>query len=123
MNGAHVELFSYCFYKTRLPVLQSQGALGSLTVGEYEPAIGRDVEPYFVLTYQHGEGQCPLEVDVVDTVCRIACLKSELEQAPELKEALESLGTLAELTEYMAVEIPRNQMEDSIKELATRLAE
>jgi hypothetical protein len=123
MNGAHVELFSYCFYKNRLPVLQSEGALGPITIGGYEPAIGRDVEPFFVLNYQHDKLQCRLEVDVMDMECRIACPKSKVEKAPELKNALESLGELTELGDFLAVKVPRDRMEDSIKQLATQLAD
>ena len=121
MNGAHVELFSYCFYKSRLPSLKLEGVLGPITIGAYEPAIGRDVEPFFVLNYQHGALQCRLEVDVNAKECRIACRESELVKAPELLNALESLGKLTELRQCKAVVVERDHMEDSIRQLAARL--
>ncbi len=123
MNGAHVELFSYCFYMNRLPALQAEGALKPLELGNYEPAIGRDAEPFFELNYRHGKRICRIEVDVMDGACRIACLTSTLDEATELKDALKCLGTLTELTDYMAVKIPRDQMEGAIKKLAEILAD
>lgn len=122
MNGAHVELFSYCFYRARLPELQADGEIDPLSIGSYEPAIGRDVEPLFVLNYRSGKRICRLEVDVVGKFCRIACLKSTLDKAPELKEALEGIGVLEELSDYMGVKTPRDQMEEGIKIIAAALA-
>ncbi len=123
MNGAHVELFTYCFYNNRLLTLQAAGALGPLVVGEYEAAIGREPEPFFVLSYREGKERGRIEVDVLGDRCRFACLKSTLAKMPRLKKTLDRVGAEVTLGDYWGVSVDRNQLEKTLKRLAKSLGD
>jgi len=121
MNGSHVELFSYSFFKQDLQRMNAAGQLEPLKVGGYIEVNTIDQEPYFGLNYSDGDKDLSLEIDFVDATYRIGVLTEDLADSAKMKEALEKIGPLVVIGSYDCVVVPPNELGSALETIALEL--
>ena len=88
MNGAHVELFSYCFYRGSLQQMQAKGELGRLRLLDYVAVNGTDDEPFFELKFSAGNLCAVFPVQFVRGRYRLKYCKSDQEDSGKVESVL-----------------------------------
>jgi hypothetical protein len=111
MNGAHAELFSFCFYERVLRPLSEQGQLVPLILRDYQSVNGTDLEPHILLAFAQAGYHLRIKVEFKKRsfVIRLDC--EPLHDRPDVEAfLLDSLGfvrdegRMSRLVETTAIE-------------------
>jgi hypothetical protein len=95
MNGAHAELFSFCFYQRVLRPLSEQGQIVPLILRDYQSVNGTDLEPHILLAFAHEEHHSSIKVEVKGGSFVISIDCESLRARPDVQAVLlDSLGFL-----------------------------
>lgn len=114
MNGAHVELFSYCFYNNELQKMKEKGLLDGSWIPYYEEVIKSEDEPYIIFINSQIDQHGGIAVDYVDGRYRLWVLSNVVEEIPPLKQTLEDLGELEVLGDYFRVGVAPSKLQKTL---------
>ena len=93
MNGAHAELFSFCFYQNVLRPLFEQGQLAPLILRDYQFVNGTDLEPRILLALAQDEYPSSIKIEFKKGGFVISVDHESLNDRPGVQATLlDSLG-------------------------------
>jgi len=88
MNGAHAELFTFCFYHQSLVSLEPQGHLRPFASISYQAAIGTDSEPHILLILRPEKRRVDFKIEFRNGLFVIVVDLASLAELPALDQLL-----------------------------------
>lgn len=88
LNGAHVELYSYCLYHNQIANWADNDELGGFTRAGYEPAFDTYTTPHFSLKLVSNSQSFTVYLEYEDGTLYSAIDKEALAEFPKLNEKL-----------------------------------
>lgn len=121
MNGAHAELFTFCFFHNSLKRLSSEGRITPLELSDYQSVSGTDDEPHALLVFEHGEYYLTFAIKWLGCFHMSTSL-SALANIPQIQTLLTDRAGFRELPGGFLRITSSTDMENALLELAQALA-
>jgi hypothetical protein len=121
MNGAHAELFTYCFFHNSLERLNKQGSMAPLELCPYQEVNSTDTYPHDLLVYMYGEIRLDFRIyfESGSFITRIRL--DSLDELQNIKECLCNSADFQEHADDLSKSSSQTDLEGDVLKLAKAL--
>ena len=121
MNGAHVELFTFCLYHNSLKKLASDIGLRTSIYVSYEEVNITDIKPYILIIYKYGKYLFNFKIEYVSGGYIIYITLGQLDGIPDIKSLLCDSSGFLEMDSLLLKESSSANIKSDLTNLATKL--
>ena len=122
MNGAHVELFTFCLFHNQLYNMATRGGLDPLKLRSYISMTGTDFEPGIRLVWSHFVNLVCFDLERLGDGYIVFVSRDSLVQLPEVIRILCDVAGFKERGNILVKAIGSNDVQTSLRELAYALS-